>query len=125
MTHQERRIGFGRYVVLRASDTRSLGGVVQEPLSHSPATEVAAFGFEVAVADLVDNSIDAESKDVVIHIPRDGGQLVSQLVIDEGKGTSEEDLDIARTVGGRPGAELRMSRPKPPTRRSGGRRSGR
>lgn len=35
------------------------------------------YGFEVAVADLVDNSIDAGAEDVVIHFLRDGDQLVS------------------------------------------------
>lgn len=59
------------------------------------------YGFDVAIADLVDNSIDAGAKDVVIHFLRDGDQLVSLLVVDDGKGMSEEDLDIAMTVGGR------------------------
>lgn len=59
------------------------------------------YGFEVAVADLVDNSIDAGAKDVVIHFLREGDRLVSLLVIDDGKGMSEETLDIAMTVGGR------------------------
>ncbi|MFJ9915217.1 ATP-binding protein [Actinacidiphila glaucinigra] len=68
---------------------------------YMEALSSQGYGFEVAVADLVDNSIDAGAKDVVIHFLRDGDRLVSLLVIDDGKGMSEEDLDIAMTVGGR------------------------
>ncbi|WP_436775775.1 ATP-binding protein [Yinghuangia sp. YIM S09857] len=59
------------------------------------------YGFEVAIADLVDNSIDAGAKDVVIHFLRDGDFLVSLLVVDDGAGMNEEALDVAMTVGGR------------------------
>ncbi|MFD8589099.1 ATP-binding protein [Streptomyces sp. NPDC059637] len=59
------------------------------------------YSFEVAVADLVDNSIDAGAKDVVIHFLRDGDELVNLLVVDDGVGMTEEGLDIAMTVGGR------------------------
>ncbi|MFG2181471.1 ATP-binding protein [Streptomyces abikoensis] len=59
------------------------------------------YGFEVAVTDLVDNSIDAGANDVVIHFLRDGDQLVSLLVVDDGRGMDEDALDIAMTVGGR------------------------
>ncbi|GAA2788768.1 hypothetical protein GCM10010441_12360 [Kitasatospora paracochleata] len=59
------------------------------------------YDFEVAVADLVDNSVDAGARDVVIHFLRDGDQLVSLLVVDDGSGMDEQELDIAMTVGGR------------------------
>ncbi|GGR35286.1 ATP-binding protein [Streptomyces netropsis] len=59
------------------------------------------YGFEVAIADLVDNSIDAGANDVVIHFLRDGDQLVSLLVVDDGRGMDDQALDIAMTVGGR------------------------
>ncbi|MEU6443642.1 ATP-binding protein [Streptomyces sp. NPDC047046] len=59
------------------------------------------YGFEVAIADLVDNSIDAGARDVVIHFLRDGDRLTSLLVVDDGKGMTEKELDIAMTVGGR------------------------
>ncbi|RCG23576.1 ATP-binding protein [Streptomyces diacarni] len=58
------------------------------------------YGFEVAVADLVDNSIDAGAKDVVVHFLRDGAHLVSLLVVDDGRGMDEAQLDVAMTVGG-------------------------
>ncbi len=68
---------------------------------YMEALSSQGYGFEVAVADLVDNSIDAGAKDVVIHFLRDGDQLVSLLVIDDGKGMTEDELDVAMTVGGR------------------------
>ncbi|WP_280305740.1 ATP-binding protein [Nocardia neocaledoniensis] len=59
------------------------------------------YGFEAAVADLVDNSIDAGAKDVVIHFLRDGDDLLSLLIIDDGIGMTEAELEVAMTVGGR------------------------
>ncbi len=59
------------------------------------------YGFEVALADLIDNSIDAGAKDFVIHVLRNGDELVSLLVVDDGRGMDEEALDVAMTVGGR------------------------
>ncbi|GAA2229038.1 hypothetical protein GCM10010232_14010 [Streptomyces amakusaensis] len=68
---------------------------------YMEALSSQGYGFEVAIADLVDNSVDAGAKDVVIHFLRDGDQLVSLLVVDDGKGMDEEALDVAMTVGGR------------------------
>ncbi|WP_037888584.1 ATP-binding protein [Streptomyces viridochromogenes] len=68
---------------------------------YMEALSSQGYGFEVAIADLVDNSIDAGAKDVVIHFLRDGDQLVSLLVVDDGKGMTDEELDVAMTVGGR------------------------
>lgn len=68
---------------------------------YMEALSSQGYGFEVAIADLVDNSIDAGAKDVVIHFLRDGDQLVSLLIIDDGEGMTDEGLDVAMTVGGR------------------------
>lgn len=59
------------------------------------------YGFEAAVADLIDNSIDADASKVVVSFLRDENRLVSLLVIDDGHGMSDDGLDIAMTVGGR------------------------
>ncbi|WP_213572812.1 ATP-binding protein [Rhodococcus sp. USK13] len=67
---------------------------------YMEALSSQGYGFEVAIADLVDNSIDAGAKDVVIHFLRDGDQLVSLLVIDDGDGMTDDGLDVAMTVGG-------------------------
>ena len=55
---------------------------------------------EAALAELVDNSIDAGAKHVLIRFVRDGGRLVRLLVIDDGAGMTDERIDVAMTVGG-------------------------
>ncbi|MFD4899863.1 ATP-binding protein [Streptomyces sp. NPDC058411] len=66
-----------------------------ESLTHQ------GYGFEAAIADLVDNSIDAGASKVVISFLRDEDRLVSLLVVDDGQGMNDEALDTAMTVGGR------------------------
>jgi hypothetical protein len=56
--------------------------------------------FETAIADLVDNSIDAESKHVLIRFVRHNAKLISLLVVDDGSGMTDPELNIAMTVGG-------------------------
>jgi hypothetical protein len=68
---------------------------------YMEALSSQGYGFEVAVTDLVDNSVDAGARDVVIHFLRDGDELVSLLIVDDGTGMSDEELDVAMTVGGR------------------------
>ena len=55
---------------------------------------------EAAIAELVDNSIDAGAKHVLVRFVRDGGRLVRLLVIDDGCGMADEEIDVAMTVGG-------------------------
>ncbi|GGL71467.1 hypothetical protein GCM10010129_13890 [Streptomyces fumigatiscleroticus] len=59
------------------------------------------YGFEVAVADLIDNSIDAGADKVVVHFLRDAERILSLLIIDNGKGMDDAGLDAAMTVGRR------------------------
>ncbi|MFD5630527.1 ATP-binding protein [Streptomyces sp. NPDC127072] len=59
------------------------------------------YGFEVAVADLIDNSIDANARNVVVHFLRDDERVTSLLIVDDGLGMSDEALDAAMTVGHR------------------------
>ncbi|MEU3303739.1 ATP-binding protein [Streptomyces sp. NPDC006678] len=68
-----------------------------ESLTHQ------GYGFEAAIADLIDNSIDAGAKNVVVSFLRDEDRLVSLLVIDDGCGMDDNALDVAMTVGGREG----------------------
>ncbi|MFF9585817.1 ATP-binding protein [Streptomyces achromogenes] len=70
---------------------------------YMEALSSQGYGFEAAIADLVDNSIDAGAANVVIHFLRDGDQLVSLVIVDDGKGMNEDELDVAMTVGGRRG----------------------
>ncbi|MFF6980688.1 ATP-binding protein [Streptomyces sp. NPDC008343] len=59
------------------------------------------YGFEVAVADLIDNSIDAGANKIVVHFLRDAKRILTLLVIDNGKGMDESGLVDAMTVGRR------------------------
>ncbi|MEU1492635.1 ATP-binding protein [Streptomyces sp. NPDC005776] len=68
-----------------------------ESLTHQ------GYGFEAAIADLVDNSVDAGARNVVVSFLRDDDRLVSLLVIDDGRGMDDATLDTAMTVGGRQG----------------------
>ncbi|MGA4962584.1 ATP-binding protein [Streptomyces pseudogriseolus] len=59
------------------------------------------YGFEVAIADLVDNSIDAGADKIVVHFLRDAERILTLLVIDNGTGMDDVGLDAAMTVGRR------------------------
>jgi len=53
------------------------------------------------VADLVDNSIDAEADLVTVVFLRDADRIVSLLLVDNGRGMDASGLDDAMTVGRR------------------------
>lgn len=55
---------------------------------------------EAALAELVDNSVDAGASDVLIRFVRDGGRLLRLLVADNGGGMDDSAIDTAMTVGG-------------------------
>lgn len=59
------------------------------------------YGFEVAVADLIDNAIDAHADTVVVHFLRDAERILTLLIIDNGHGMDDVGLDAAMTVGRR------------------------
>jgi hypothetical protein len=56
---------------------------------------------QTALADLVDNSIDAGATRVLIRFIQHGAQLRSLYVIDNGKGMPPDGIDTAMTLGGR------------------------
>ena len=55
---------------------------------------------EAALAELVDNSIDAGAAHVLMRFVQRDGRLEQLTVVDDGRGMSERDIDIAMTVGG-------------------------
>ncbi|MFD6417926.1 ATP-binding protein [Streptomyces sp. NPDC060194] len=59
------------------------------------------YGFKNAVADLVDNSIDAGADKIVVHFLRTADRILSLLVVDNGQGMDGVGLDQAMTVGRR------------------------
>ena len=54
-----------------------------------------------AVADLVDNSIDADASSILVRFVRNAALLHALCVVDNGHGVAAEDIDRAMTVGGR------------------------
>jgi hypothetical protein len=55
---------------------------------------------EAALAELVDNSIDAGAEHVLMRFVQRGGQLVQMVVVDDGRGMSDVEIDVAMTIGG-------------------------
>ncbi|MFI9559096.1 ATP-binding protein [Nonomuraea endophytica] len=56
---------------------------------------------ETAIADLVDNSIDAGASHVLIRLVRVGARLRALYVVDNGHGMPESKIDAAMTIGGK------------------------
>ena len=57
------------------------------------------YAIEAAVADLVDNSIDAGATNVLVRFVRQGPRLVSLCVVDNGHGMDATGLERAMTLG--------------------------
>jgi Histidine kinase-, DNA gyrase B-, and HSP90-like ATPase len=55
---------------------------------------------EAALAELVDNSIDAGAQHVLMRFVQRDGRLTQMVVVDDGHGMSESEIDIAMTIGG-------------------------
>ncbi len=51
---------------------------------------------EAALAELVDNSLDARADHVLIRFVRDGDRLIRLLIADDGRGMAEDGIDVAR-----------------------------
>jgi hypothetical protein len=56
---------------------------------------------QTALADLIDNAIDAKATHVVVRLVQAEGQLRSLYVVDNGKGITPEVIDEAMTIGGK------------------------
>ncbi|MFY1673185.1 ATP-binding protein [Plantactinospora sp. WMMB334] len=56
---------------------------------------------ETALADLVDNAIDARATDVLIRFVQSGPRLIGLYVVDNGCGIAPDAIDAAMTIGGR------------------------
>ncbi|MEV6487097.1 ATP-binding protein [Actinoplanes sp. NPDC051633] len=55
---------------------------------------------DTALADLVDNSIDAHARNILIRFIRDRAHLVGLYVVDDGHGMTPDTIDTAMTLGG-------------------------
>lgn len=82
----------------------SLSVVDRRVLPPDPAVMSAigrSHALHSALADLVDNSVDAGATKVVIRFVMRRGRLVSLLVADDGRGMDDDAIDAAMTVGRR------------------------
>lgn len=61
------------------------------------------YEFEQAIADLVDNSVDASATEVLIRFFHDRKSVYSVAVIDNGRGLAEDSIDQAMAFGARTG----------------------
>ncbi|GAA1111841.1 ATP-binding protein [Kitasatospora arboriphila] len=68
---------------------------------YAKALTNQGYGFEAAIADLIDNSIDAEADTAIVLFLRAADRIVSLLVLDNGLGMDGKSLDDAMTVGRR------------------------
>ena len=59
----------------------------------------AGYKLPAAIADLVDNSIDAKAKNVLVRFVRTNSALQTLQVIDDGKGMTSEELEVAMQFG--------------------------
>src|SRR5215471_19991908 len=59
------------------------------------------YSLPAAIADLVDNSVDATASRVLIRFLHTDDELVSLVVVDDGRGMRERDIDRAMQFGGR------------------------
>jgi hypothetical protein len=75
------------------------------PDSEGVFDAVARIGyeFEHAIADLVDNSIDAKARNVLVRFIYDAKAVRSVAVIDDGEGMNDDSIDAAMAFGARTG----------------------
>ncbi len=82
------------------ADVPTTGSVELPPDPRSLEALGRNHTLEAAVAELVDNSIDAHAGYVLIRFVRDGGRLLRLVVVDDGAGMDDSRIDVAMTIGG-------------------------
>jgi hypothetical protein len=80
-----------------------VGRATVEPDAAGILQAISRIGYQLqdALADLIDNSIDAETSKVLIRFFRDGDRLTDLAVVDDGHGMSENELAEAMRFGSR------------------------
>lgn len=56
-------------------------------------------GFASAIADLVDNSVDARAQRILVRFVLRGGLVRQLLVLDDGQGMNDAEIDVAMQLG--------------------------
>ena len=85
----------------KAHDVVPISGLIElTPEPRSLETLGRNHTLEAALAELVDNSVDAGALHVLIRFVRRGGRLIRLIVADDGRGMDDARIDVAMTVGG-------------------------
>jgi hypothetical protein len=96
------------------ASTRDVEEVQPNPQGILDALSRVGYSIEVAVADLVDNSIDAKAKKIVIRLWLRDGHITGLSVADDGVGMSNADMSEAMRFGargtGRDAEEFRLGK---------------
>ncbi|MFD2417302.1 ATP-binding protein [Amycolatopsis pigmentata] len=77
------------------------GSVILTPDARALDSLGRNHSLPTALADLVDNSIDAQASEVLIRFVRQSGRLRALYVVDNGRGIGPQEIDAAMTVGAR------------------------
>ncbi|MBW6440023.1 ATP-binding protein [Actinoplanes hulinensis] len=83
------------------AEVPTAGTVELQPDPHALDSLGRNHSLETALADLVDNSVDAGAGTVLIRFIRHGARLIGLYVVDDGRGMTPESIDTAMTLGGR------------------------
>src|SRR4051812_8698421 len=73
--------------------------VLPDPEGLVNAISRIGYSTSEALADLIDNSIDAKAQKVAIRVLRSGGELTSMAVADDGDGIEPRRIDAAMGFG--------------------------
>lgn len=82
------------------ADVPTTGSVILPPAPRYIEALGRNHKLPAALAELVDNSIDASATNVLIRFVLRSGRIAQILVVDDGVGMNESELDAAMTVGG-------------------------
>ena len=82
---------------LKANDSKEN---LPDPTGVLRGFKAIGYSIEEALSDLIDNSIDAKAKNVVIEFGRSDEDLLFIRVIDDGEGIKPEHIDTAMKWGG-------------------------
>lgn len=83
--------------------TEVTGRTTLEPDPQGMFQAISRIGYQIqeSLADLIDNSIDAEATKVLVRFFRDGDRLTDLAVVDNGNGMSAAELQEAMRFGSR------------------------
>ncbi len=80
-----------------------MGMINLSPPASSLIESIRSIGYslDAAIADIVDNSVSAQAKNIEINISPPENGNISVVILDDGNGMSAEDLKVAMSLGGK------------------------